>query len=276
MQMNGHTIFSRFHWSCFLVTSLMAGLSFGADSGDCAQPLGGLGKPAANPACTASTDLTTANPQTTPADNSIPGLPPGAFTPRADALQTPSAAPAGRYPITKAVPGLQIAGTMAGNDGARWILRLPDQWNGRLVVAVAPASSSEYSSDIIMGDYAVQNGYAYVSTNKGHLNGRPSTADDPRACPSSPPGGPGANTFSHGYQADLRPDEAYAVWITSTLDTVPLAKNAIISRYGRQPAFTYVTGRSVGALIAGRLLETDPEEFDGGIEWAAPYLAALG
>src|SRR5258708_13158039 len=107
MQMNGHTIFSRFHWSCFLVTSLMAGLSFGADSGDCAQTLGGLGKSAANPACTASTDLTTANPQTTPADNSIPGLPPGASTPRADALQTPRPPPPGPSPITTPHPRLQ-------------------------------------------------------------------------------------------------------------------------------------------------------------------------
>ena len=97
---------TRFHLSCFLVTSLMAGLmagpSFCADAADCARTLGGLGKSAANPACTASTDLTTANPQTTPSDNSIPGLPPGAFTPRADALFTPSVAPAGRYPIGKA------------------------------------------------------------------------------------------------------------------------------------------------------------------------------
>ena len=165
---------------------------------------------------------------------------------------------------------------MAGNDGARWIIRLPDQWNSRLVVAVAPGVSSEYSSDIIMGDYAVQNGYAYASTNKGHFNRRPSTADDPLACPSSPPGGPGANTFFRLYQADLQPDEAFAVWATSTLETVRLAKNALIARYGHQPAFTYMTGRSAGALTTRRLLETDPEEFDAGIEWAAPYIAALG
>jgi hypothetical protein len=265
----------RFRWTC-LLSSLLSGRSFGADAGDCTRALAGLGKLVALPMCSASTDLTTANPQTTPADNSIPNLPPGAFTPRADALNVPSVAPAGRYPITKAVPGLQIAGTMASNNGARWVLRLPDQWNGRLVVAVAPGVSSEYSSDIIMSDYAVQNGYAYASTNKGHFARRPSTADDPLACLASPPGGPGANTFTYGYQADLQPNEAYATWFKSTLDTTRLAKNAIIARYGRQPAFTYLTGRSSGALTARRLLETDPEEFDAGIEWAAPYIAAIG
>src|SRR6266567_1749645 len=161
--------------SLVVLSSLTAYTSFGADASDCARAAAGLSKSVANVACVASTDLTTANPLTTPPDNSIPGLPPGAFTPRADALQPVSAAPAGRYSIAKAVPGLQIVGTMADDDGARWVLRLPDQWNGKLVVAVAPGVNSEFASDIIMSDYLVQNAYAYASTNKGHLKNRPST-----------------------------------------------------------------------------------------------------
>jgi len=35
--------------------------------------------------CVQSADLATANPDTTPQDNSRPGLPPSAFTPRTDA-----------------------------------------------------------------------------------------------------------------------------------------------------------------------------------------------
>ena len=47
----------------------------------CDEVLKALGGSLADASCFASADLTTANAQTTPADNSIPGLPIGAFTP---------------------------------------------------------------------------------------------------------------------------------------------------------------------------------------------------
>src|SRR5688500_15116067 len=75
--------------------------------------------------CVPSADLTTANPNTTPQDNSRPGLPPSAFTPRTDAQAVSPDAPA-RTPITRAVPGLQVTGAMADDADARWVLRLPE------------------------------------------------------------------------------------------------------------------------------------------------------
>src|SRR5437773_8711456 len=59
--------------------------------------------------CTVSADLTTANANTTPQDNSRAGLPPSAFTPRTDAQAVSPDAPY-RTPLTRAVPGLQVTG----------------------------------------------------------------------------------------------------------------------------------------------------------------------
>src|SRR5258708_32184444 len=57
--------------------------------------------------CFESADLTTANPPTTPPNNSLPGLPPFAFTPQTDSGV--SAHPSGiRTPITTAVSHRQI------------------------------------------------------------------------------------------------------------------------------------------------------------------------
>lgn len=50
----------------------------------CNELLHAFGNQLVDATCFASTDLTTNNPATTPANNSIAGLPPGAFTPNTD------------------------------------------------------------------------------------------------------------------------------------------------------------------------------------------------
>ncbi len=113
--------------------------------------------------CVQSPDLTTANPDTTPADNSRSGLPPFAFTPRTDASAVSPDAPY-RTPIAGAVPGLQVTGAMADDPGARWVMRFPANWNRRLVVGVPGGFRSEFMGDFIFSDLVVQKGYAYVSS----------------------------------------------------------------------------------------------------------------
>src|SRR4051812_49002293 len=77
----------------------------------CADVLKALSKDLVDATCFESTDLTTANTSatnpTTPANNSLPGALPGAFTPVTDRGVISPDAP-NRTPITKAVPGLQI------------------------------------------------------------------------------------------------------------------------------------------------------------------------
>ncbi|MGA9197980.1 MAG: hypothetical protein WB037_23075, partial [Pseudolabrys sp.] len=137
----------------------------------CADLLKALGSSLADVNCFASTDLTTNNTQTTPPNNSLSGLPPFAFTPMTDRdVITPSAA--NRPPITKPMPGVQLNARIASDPQgqARFLLRLPNNWNGRLVVAGASGTRSEFNGDFAWSDYVVQKGYAYASQNKGVLN----------------------------------------------------------------------------------------------------------
>src|SRR5207253_9118216 len=98
--------------------------------------------------CTVSADLTTANANTTPQDNSRAGLPPSAFTPRTDAQAVSPDAPY-RTPLTRAVPGLQVTVGIADDPGVRWVLRVAEAWNGIVVVGVAGWVRSECDGDYI-------------------------------------------------------------------------------------------------------------------------------
>ena len=149
---------------------------------DCKEVLAALGNTVVDVTCAPSADLTTKNPTTTPADNSIPGLPPGAFTPTTDRGVISN----GPAEITKAVPGLQINGRFADDPDkeARFLLRLPNDWNGSLVVAGASGTRSEFNGDFAWSDYVVQKGYAYASQNKGVLNLKITSLDS--ATPPTP------------------------------------------------------------------------------------------
>jgi hypothetical protein len=160
----------------------------GAAATRCDQLLVRLAHQVTDANCFESSDLTTNNPVTTPADNSLTPLPAFAFTPQIDrSVISPS--PPNRTPITKTVPGVQLDARIADDPAgeARILIRLPDQWNGRLVVAGASGTRSEFNGDFAWSDYVVQKGYAYVSQNKGILNfsvaaPNSSTPPEPLAC----------------------------------------------------------------------------------------------
>ena len=71
-------------------------------------------------------------------------------------------------------------------DQARFLLRLPKEWNGKLVVGGASATRSEFNGDLVISDYVLQKGYAYASQNKGMLNSEPADKSEPNACPLNP------------------------------------------------------------------------------------------
>jgi hypothetical protein len=66
-----------------------------------------------------------------------------------DALAIAPADPADWTPI-RAVPGVLIKGTFKGDDQARFLLRLPKEWNGKLVVAGASGTRSEFNGDLVI------------------------------------------------------------------------------------------------------------------------------
>src|SRR5215472_7024326 len=151
----------------------------------CERVLRYLEDRAADVVCLESPDLTTNNPATTPEDNSLPGLPIGAFTPRTDRATISLGTQ-----IDHEVPGIQVQGRFADDPTgeARFLLRFPNHWNGKLVVAGASGTRSEFNGDFAWSDFVVQKGYAYASQNKGVLNLRVVAPDplDPLACRLNP------------------------------------------------------------------------------------------
>ena len=226
-----------------------------------------FGNQLADATCVQSADLTTNNPATTPANDSIPGLPAFAFTPQTDrATIAPSAGK--RAPVTKAVPGMQLNARIASDPTgqARFLLRLPDQWNGRLVVAGASGTRSEFNGDFAWSDYVLQMGYAYASQNKGVLNLQFSSAADPLACRLNPVSPVYVNFYDNG------PGQDFTRWTEYMLKGGLLAKAGVLARYGNLPRYTYAVGTSNGGYQVRRAMETAPLIFDGGVDWEGTFV----
>src|SRR6202162_2528026 len=92
-------------------------------------------------------------------------LPPAApgYAPSGDAKQlvrsgTPS-------PALEPVPGTQLLDSLG--SGQRYVVRVPDAWNGDLAVCGTPATRSEFANDTIFGDFLLARGFAIASSYKG-------------------------------------------------------------------------------------------------------------
>jgi len=245
-----------------LLVSMSAGAAPPGAALTCADVLKKIGKDLADVTCFESTDLTTTNPLTTPTNNSVAGLPAFAFTPQTDrGVIAPSAAK--RPPITKVVPGVQINGRIASDPThqARFLLRLPNDWNGRLVVAGASGTRSEFNGDFAWSDYVVQKGYAYASQNKGTLNFQFTTATDPLGCRLNP----SSSLYVNFY--DLAPGQEFTRWAEYMVKGGELAQEGVKSAYGKPAKYTYAVGTSNGGYQVRRALELAPKVFDGGVDW---------
>lgn len=236
---------------------------------DCATVSAALADRTQDLRCVESPDLTTQNPDTTPADNSRADLPPLAFTPRTDRVAVVSDAV--RTPITRAVPGLQITGAMADDEGARFVIRLPATgFTGRLIVGVSPATRSEYAGDIYLSDLVVQRGDAYIMTNKGAYNLRRAAPDDAQGCALSPPGVPTANVLVRAYAGDM--PRGLEEWFRRTVESGELGRAAVAAGYGKPARRSYLFGISAGGLTVRHVLAFSPRGFDGGVDWEGLFV----
>jgi pimeloyl-ACP methyl ester carboxylesterase len=261
--------------SRLVVPGVAAALTVGAAgmqacaASQCDRLLERLATPLAGATCFESTDLTTNNTATTPPDNALADLPQFAFTPQSDrGVISP---PAGFHtPVTKAVPGQQIGARIADDPlgEARIVIRLPDDWNGRMVVAGASGTRSEFNGDFAWSDYVVQQGYAYVSQNKGVYNLMRSASSDPLGCRLNPASG----FYVHFYDNDAGQD--FGRWNRFMLEATAIGRSALEIRYGRGPARTYAVGTSNGGYQVRRAMETAPDLFDGGVDWEGTFVDA--
>jgi hypothetical protein len=129
------------------------------------------------------------------------------------------------------VPGMQIDGyfpdtsttnaTHGWNHDAQFVIRLPDRWNGGLVITGAPGVRGQYANDFIIGDWVLAHGYAFASTDKG-------------------------NTGAFFFRDGRRPGDAVVEWNRRVTQLTVAAKAAAAQRFGRWPKRSYVTGVSNG------------------------------
>ncbi|MGW6391687.1 tannase/feruloyl esterase family alpha/beta hydrolase [Streptomyces sp. NPDC055103] len=191
------------------------------------------------------TDLTTAG---------LAGTP---YTDLAD--QAGLAAKATRNP--SGVPGIQIDGyfpdtsrlnaTHGWAHDAQFVIRLPDDWNGGLVVTGAPGTRRQYSTDALISDRVLAQGFAYAATDKGNT---------------------GPDFFTDG----RAPGDAVAEWNRRVTELTRAAKKAVRQRYGSAPERTYMTGISNAGYLTRWQLENRPELYDGGVDWEGVLWTADG
>ncbi|MFD3664955.1 tannase/feruloyl esterase family alpha/beta hydrolase [Streptomyces sp. NPDC058659] len=191
------------------------------------------------------------------ADLTTAGLAGTPYTDMAD--QAGLAAKATRNP--SGVPGVQIDGyfpdtsrlnaTHGWAHDAQFVIRLPDDWNGGLVVTGAPGTRRQYATDALISDRVLAQGFAYAATDKGNT---------------------GPDFFTDG----RAPGDAVAEWNRRVTELTRAAKKAVRQRYGSAPERTYMTGISNAGYLTRWQLENRPELYDGGVDWEGVLWTAGG
>ncbi|WP_086736088.1 tannase/feruloyl esterase family alpha/beta hydrolase [Streptomyces glaucescens] len=163
--------------------------------------------------------------------------------------------------VPRGVPGIQIDGyfpdtsTTNTNHGwnhdAQFVLRLPDRWNGGLVVAGTPGNREQYANDRAIADWVLARGYAYAATDKG-------------------------NTGLAFHRDGSAPGDAIAEWNHRLTQLTRAARAAVAQRYLRPPSRTLATGMSNGGYLVRWQLENHPELYDGGVDWEGTLWRADG
>ena len=150
------------------------------------------------------------------------------------------------------VPGRQLDGYFPDtstfntdhgwNHDAQFVVRLPERWNGGLVVAGTPGVRRQYANDVTISDWVLARGYAYAATDKG-------------------------NSGATFYRDGVRPGDAIAEWNRRVTELTLAAKAVVAQRYGRAPRRTIAAGVSNGGYLVRWQLENHPDLYDGGLDW---------
>jgi hypothetical protein len=153
--------------------------------------------------------------------------------------------------VPKAVPGTLVTGTLAPENRARFLLRVPRDWNGRLVVAAASGITDESTYDLYFSDFLLSRGYAFAATDKGVR--RAVLDGDTVVMP-------------------MTPESSIRRW-ASRLETLASFSRAALSlRRGAATERTYAVGLSNGGFLARRAAEmgfVDGAVDISGVMWRA-------
>jgi hypothetical protein len=143
--------------------------------------------------------------------------------------------------------------TYGWNHDSQFVIRLPENWNGQLVITGAPGVRKQYAPDYILSDWFLSQGYAYASTDKGNT---------------------GTAFYENGSRS--APGQAVREWHDRVSELAIAAKDVVAQRYGSRPARTWMTGISNGGYLTRWQLENRPELYDGGVDWEGTLMTADG
>ncbi|TFV85872.1 tannase/feruloyl esterase family alpha/beta hydrolase [Blastococcus sp. CT_GayMR16] len=143
--------------------------------------------------------------------------------------------------------------TYGWNHDSQFVIRLPENWNGQLVITGAPGVRKQYAPDYILSDWMLSQGYAYASTDKGNS---------------------GTSFYENGSRS--APGQAVREWHDRVSELTVAAKEVVAQRYGSAPARTWMTGISNGGYLTRWQLENRPELYDGGVDWEGTLMTADG
>lgn len=159
------------------------------------------------------------------------------------------------------VPGIQVDGyfpdtsTTNTNHGwnhdAQFVIRLPEEWNGGIVVTGAPGVRGQYANDFIIGDWVLGKGYAFASTDKG-------------------------NTGAAFYRDGSTPGGSIREWHRRVTELTRATQRLARAAYGEKADRTWMAGISNGGYLTRWQLENNPQLFDGGLDWEGTLFRAEG
>jgi hypothetical protein len=164
-------------------------------------------------------------------------------------------------PSPSGVPGVQIDGYFPDNShtnpnhgwnhDAQFVIRLPEKWNGGLVVSGSPGVRAQYANDKAISDYVLSLGYAFAATDKG-------------------------NTGAEFYTDGVQPGDAIVEW-NLRMTQLTRAVRAVVTQYYRHPAREVVAaGISNGGYLVRWQLENHPELYTRGIDLEGTLWTANG
>lgn len=161
---------------------------------------------------------------------------------------------AGWTPLNAPVPGRFMAGGLPADPQARWTLKIPETWNGDLVVAAAPGLAPCEAYDLYWADFLLAQGYAFAVTDKGTRMAR---AEDAVYIPSDAGGRPG-------------------LWADRLVALTNQARGELTFKAGLPPKRVFVVGVSNGGWLVRRALEERPDLFVGGVDVSGVLWRAEG
>jgi hypothetical protein len=152
------------------------------------------------------------------------------------------------------IAGHEATGILDVQGRRQWVtLKLPDDWNGKLVVCGTPGLRNEYANEAVFVPWLLEAGYAVVSGNKGLEAGLATMLT-------------GAHPSQH--------------WGQMMHDMARWARYRLMAATYRWVHRIYAEGLSNGGYQVRRAIEIDNRGprwrrlFHGGLDWSGTYFAA--